>query len=265
MRILIIFLLFSINAIVHAQTPSLEATIQHVNNGQYGYVSDSSLCEKYYKRALRDIDRKNLEYLIYNNFDYTEDTVALRFQKTEWMWMQENTPFVQTRNWYEEDSIVFSDDIPGESSCYDAVFFEYKAQKFGNDFSAKVTRIADSLERIGYGYSPAEFTRKNIEKYFSKESIFKLDYKIFENPSSFSSLKNTIILATVQINELGEITAITCWDTKNQGPIRHSLSSENKFVHEINRLLNKAGKINPALFKKKPISGGISIYFPFVE
>lgn len=265
MRIWIIFLLFSINTILHAQTPSLEAAIQHVNNGQYGYVSDSSLCEKYYKRAVRDIDRKNLEYLIYNNFDYTEDTVALRFQKTEWMWMRKNTPFVQAREWYDEDSLAFSDDIPSESSCYDAVFFEYKAQKFGNDFSAKVTRIADSLEGIGYGYYPAEFSRKNIENYFNRESRFKLDYTIFEDVSSFSSLKNTIILANVRINESGEITSITCWDTRSSGPITYSLSAENKYVQEIERLLGKAGRIHPAVFEKKAISDGFSFYFPFTE
>ena len=133
------------------------------------------------------------------------------------MWMQENTLFVSTRGWYVEDSIIFLDDIPGESACYDFVFFEYKAQKFGNNFSANVIRIPDSLESIGYGYSAVEFTRKKIEKYFKKESTLKLDYTVFENASDMFSSSNSIIRADLTIDEFGKIINVTCWDTKDQG------------------------------------------------
>jgi len=98
MKIIFLFLLFSLNGILFAQIPSLNATIQDVQNRKHGYVFDSSTCEKNYKIALKDIDRKNLEYSIYSK--YGEDTLALRFQKTEWLWVRENTPFVQTREWH---------------------------------------------------------------------------------------------------------------------------------------------------------------------
>jgi len=145
------------------------------------------------------------------------------------------------------------------------VFIEYKAKNYGNGFSANVIRIGDSLESIGYGYSPPRFHKKDIEKYFEKNSRLKLDYEIFENPAYMLLSNNFIIIADLRIDEFGKIVTVTCWDTKSNGLISISLSSENMYVKEVNRLLTGVGKTDPATFQNKPILDGMSIYFPFTK
>jgi hypothetical protein len=259
--LLIIFTSFSI--VSYSQIIEKEEVYKIISKS--GYV-DTSVCDRYYQAAIKDINRGNLSYLTTMDFDYNnyyEDTLASRyFKKTEWLWIKENTCFTQKRKWHDEDSLIFSDDLPREVQCYDVVFFNYKNSIYGENYSSEVIKKTDSLRSIGMEYIPIKIKPKQIDRLIAKESKYRVDFKNF-NKTMYTSKK--AILANVFIDKNGKITSIVCWYTYRNGPISYSINSDDEYVIEINRILRKVASFVPASYRKKNIDGSISIYFPFTD
>ncbi len=255
----ITFALSLLSMLAAGQTPSLNSTIERHARELKTRRLDSSLCSRYYHIAVRDIQRNNLSYPT----NHYEDTVYYYFNKTEWLWLKENTPFISHRIWYEEDSLEFSDDIPFEAQCYNFVASEYKKQMYGEDFSYTVIQKTDSLKKIGQGFTPAHIKRKDIESFVRRRSRLKVD---FENFNEIYNESTNSIRAELHIDEKGEICSITCWKThRMQGPFRQPVEANDPYVVEIQRILKRIGKIDPARYKNRSIKDVIGIYFPFTS
>lgn len=250
-----------------SQIPSKEKVYESINESKRNKNLDTALCDKYYTAALKDIDRGNLNYItLYylKDYGYYEDTLAeYYFKKTEWLWLEENTPFTQHKIWYAEDSLSFSDVVPHESNCYGMVAFAFQDSLYGPSFSAKVIHKADSLRNLGLGYHSVQLKETNLEKSLKKHSNYKLDFENFNE--TIDNSKNAI-KADIKINDKGKIETVTCWYThRMQGPFRRSIDSTNEYVIEVNRILKKIKGFKPAKFNGKNIEDTISIYFPFKE
>ena len=190
--LLIIFTSFSI--VSYSQIIEKEEVYKIISKS--GYV-DTSVCDRYYQAAIKDINRSNLSYLTTMDFDYNnyyEDTLASRyFKKTEWLWIKENTCFTQERKWYDEDSLIFSDALPGEAQCYDVVFFNYKNSIYGENYSSEVIKKTDSLRSIGMEYIPIKIKPKQIDRLIAKESKYRVDFKNFNKNIYYERRKVFII------------------------------------------------------------------------
>lgn len=225
---------------------------------------DTTICDKYYQAAIKDIQRKNLNYLTLSFFNYYEDTVAnYYFKNTEWLWLKENTPFVRDRKPYQSDSLISSDDLPAEIACYDIVFLKFKNTFFGEEFSTEVIKHADSLRDKDLGYKAIRILEQDIEKKIIQSTMYNVD---FNNINDTMILSKNALRANIKIDESGKIMNITCWFTNQfQGPYKRSINPSNKYVKDATRIIQNFEGFTSATYKNKPIEESITIYFPYTE
>lgn len=264
-HLLLVFIFFTITA--YSQTPSKKEVYKIIIESKRTSPLDTNVCDNYYTAAVKDINRKNLDYITSTYLDfynYYEDTLAeYYFNDTEWLWLEENTPFTNNRKWYEEDSLISSDVLPIEVSCYDVVFFHFKNSTYGKNYSSEVIRKSDSLKMINMGYLPIKLKQKKPIKFIQKKSSFPINFTKYNETLTDSK---SALRADVLVNSTGKIMDITCWYTHNmQGPYKKSIDPDNAYVIEVNHILREMKGFYPAKYNGKNIDGSISIYFPFIE
>jgi hypothetical protein len=242
-----------ISTSVYSQdTLSLENTIGKLKETYFNTQIDTNLCRLYYQVAVKDIKRSNIA------LSYPLIPDSLYLQETFWKLCYHDYGILENRTWFNEDSIIFSDDEPKEAQCLELTTQQYIERKYGKNFITRLKLKADSLDKSKSGYIFPDFeTKKDVLKIIQKKSKYPIDrQKYFDS-------KNSMIV-NIEVSGEGEIVSIQCM------PAIHSvfvwpLPDDNIYVIEAKRIIRTLGKIKPAQFRGKATTGVFSVPFSFTE